>query len=62
MGRANTRKIGAEEAVPQLIKLLDDETSLSFIQRVCDTAAEALQLIGSPDAMAAVEKWQRNRN
>ncbi|HLY25458.1 MAG TPA: HEAT repeat domain-containing protein [Aggregatilineales bacterium] len=52
-------KMQAIEAVPGLTRLLADTTSISFIQRICDIAAEALLLIATPEAVAAVETWKR---
>ncbi len=53
-------QIGAAEAVPYLIRLLDDRSGDMFgtESRVCDIAAEALYNIGTDEALLALETWQ----
>lgn len=51
-------EIGSLEAVDELIRRLDDhDRSANTGKRVSDTAAEALQRIGSEKAMDAVTEW-----
>lgn len=53
-------QIGHASAVPRLVELLADTTQSRFAwTRICDLAAEALQQIGSPEAMAAYMRWKR---
>ncbi|MBN1428059.1 MAG: HEAT repeat domain-containing protein [Anaerolineae bacterium] len=54
-------KSGDPRAVPGLIELLEDTGGGMFGigERVCDIAAEALERIGTPEALAAVEHWSR---
>jgi len=47
-------KIKDAAAVPALVDALRDE-------QVCNAAAEALERIGTPEAMAAVEQWRREQ-
>lgn len=53
-------QIGDARAVPYLIERLDDMAGDMFGigERVCDTAAEALERIGTPEALEAVEAWR----
>jgi HEAT repeat protein len=53
-------KSGDARAVPGLIGLLPDTGGGMFGigERVCDIAAEALERIGTPEALAAVEAWR----
>lgn len=60
-------QIGDSRAVPHLIgQLLNTETptvgySVGTGSRICDLAAEALERIGTPEALAAFEKWYREQ-
>lgn len=45
-------------AVPELIKTLKDEDWANSHQGV----VEALKQIGTPEAMKAVEEWEKNKN
>jgi hypothetical protein len=45
-----------KEAVPALIERLSD-TEKNWGTRVCEEAARSLKLIGTPDALGALEKW-----
>jgi HEAT repeat protein len=55
-------KIGHMDAVPALIEGLSDNGELVLIARagtrVCDMVADALERIGTPKALAAVEAWR----
>lgn len=53
-------QIGDAQAVAGLAGLLDDLEGGMFGvgDRVCDIAAEALQRIGTPEAMSALSQWQ----
>jgi HEAT repeat protein len=53
-------KAGDAQAVPGLIDLLTDTGGGMFGigERVCDIAAEALERIGTPEALAAVAHWR----
>ncbi len=54
-------RIGDDDAVPDLILALEDTMGVSWDdKRVCDVAAEALELIGTDEAKAAVSEWQLN--
>lgn len=57
-------EIGDPSAVPGLVKRLKDpETFWVWDEaRLCDTAAESLQKIGTLDALTALEKWRRQQN
>jgi HEAT repeat protein len=49
-------------AVPALVKKLEDtKKCTNFDVRVCDGATYALQQIGTPEALAALKKWQRQQ-
>jgi hypothetical protein len=51
-----------EEIVSLLIlRLSDTERDRKDRERVCDTAAKALERIGTPEALAAVEQWRRDQ-
>lgn len=52
----------AEAAVLPLIKLLADKEPVSSMygSRICEVAAVALEMIGSDEAIAAVENWKRS--
>ena len=52
-------EIGDQRAVPWLIERLNDaEGGLMGVgERVCDIAAEALERIGTAEALAAIEEW-----
>jgi hypothetical protein len=58
-------QIGDVAAVPSLVERLSDteESRIStggpLDERVCNVAAKALRRIGTPEALAAVEEWQR---
>ena len=55
-------QIAHDEAIPDLILCLDDKANLSWDpKRVCDVAAEALECIATPEAIAAVAKWRRSQ-
>ncbi|NDJ51954.1 MAG: HEAT repeat domain-containing protein [Chloroflexi bacterium] len=49
--------IGVVEAIPLLVAALDDEGGI-VVDRVCDAAANALERIGTPEALAALADWQ----
>lgn len=51
----------ATKAVPVLASLLTDTALASLDEdvRVCDAAADALQQIGTPGALAALASWQK---
>jgi HEAT repeat protein len=53
-------KSGDPRGVPGLIELLPDTGGGMFGigERVCDIAAEALERIGTPEALKAVERWR----
>ena len=52
-------KIGDPRAIPCLIdKLQDTRKPALEDQRMCDFAAEALEKIGTPEALAAVNQWR----
>lgn len=53
-------RLGDKRAVELLISLLEDETEV-FPLRICDEAADALERIGTPEALAAVEAWRRGQ-
>jgi HEAT repeat protein len=55
-------QIASSRAVPGLVNLLNDVDGGMFGvgSRVCDVAAEALIRIGTPEALDAVELWQRS--
>lgn len=55
-------KIRDTSAIPGLIKCLEDnEKPLQADRRVSEVAAEALEKIGTPEAIIAVENWRRSR-
>ena len=55
--------IGDDAAVPGLVARLEDTGQQWWEEeRVCDIAAEALERIGSGQALAAVEDWRRTQN
>ena len=55
--------IGDDAAVPGLVARLADEGKEWWEEaRVCDIAAQALERIGSGQALAAVEDWRRGQN
>ncbi len=56
-------QIGDPRAVPFLISMLEDTAGDMFGigERVCDAAAEALERIGTPEALAAVRAWHSRR-
>lgn len=47
--------------IARLIELLDDTTKIGRTKQVCDVAAEALEQIGTPEALAAVAHWRNRR-
>lgn len=52
-------KIGDPAAIPALIDHLDDTSGPEWEEsRMCDIVAEALQAVGTPQAMSALEKWR----
>lgn len=52
-------KIGDPAAVPELIRLLQDErTPGRESQRICDVAAAVLEQIGTPEAVEALAAWR----
>ena len=54
--------IGEQDAVPDLIKALDDVRKMQHSsQRVCDLAAEALEKIDTPEAITALMKWRKRQ-
>ncbi|WP_414755847.1 NACHT domain-containing protein [Anabaena sp. CCY 9910] len=55
-------RIGNEDAVLPLIKLLADKEPVvsMYGDRICDIAAVSLEMIGSPQAIAAVESWKHS--
>lgn len=56
-------KIGDSAAVPELIEHLSntDEAWIDEHTAVCDVVAEALECIGTPEALAAVLDWRREQ-
>jgi hypothetical protein len=50
-------ELNDERAVQPLITMLKD-TTRGVLERVCDAAAESLEQIGTPDALAAVREWR----
>lgn len=61
--------IGDPVAVPRLIELLVDTEQgkagyslFEKVGRVCDFAAEALEKIGTPEALEAVRRWREEQN
>jgi HEAT repeat protein len=55
-------ELGAVDALPQLLPLLNDnEKTIRIIQPVCIWAAKALENIGTPEALEAVNKWREER-
>jgi HEAT repeat protein len=57
-------QIGDARAVPFLIEMLDDPAGDMFGigERVCDAAAEALERIGTEEALATVRAWRATQN
>ncbi|MEM6284655.1 MAG: HEAT repeat domain-containing protein [Chloroflexota bacterium] len=55
---ASLGRMNSEASVPAIIDLLADEVPCDDEHRVCDIAAQALQKIGTPEALAAVAGWQ----
>jgi HEAT repeat protein len=54
-------KLGDHTVIPVLVGYLSDTTKRRYEStRVCDMAAHALEIIGSKEAIAVVEKWRRN--
>jgi hypothetical protein len=53
--------IGDGRAVRPLIGLLADTDKHAWDRRVCDFAAEALERIGTPEALAAVAAWRKRQ-
>jgi len=53
-------QIGDRRAVPFLIELLGDTAGGMFGigERICDVAAEALERIGTPEALEAIRQWR----
>lgn len=56
-------RIANKRAVNALIQRLSDTEKLypQSIERVCDYAAEALEKIGTPEALVAVRKWREEQ-
>jgi len=57
------RNIGDPASVPVLIELLSDnsKSKLSYVRFIIsEVAAENLRLIGSPEALTAIEKWKQS--
>jgi HEAT repeat protein len=65
-------KIKDERAVELLRKLLSDQViveqldnywpkEIRRVTRVCDLAADALEMIGTPEVLEAVEKWRKTQ-
>ncbi len=55
-------RIAAPESVPGLVQALTDESGPYFEERkVCHLAAEALEAIGTPEALSALAYWQREQ-
>jgi HEAT repeat protein len=55
-------RMGYTGAVTDLIGLLDDTYEPSWDKkRVCDIAAQALNLIGTPEAARALSEWRRSQ-
>jgi HEAT repeat protein len=53
-------KVGGAKAVPRLIEMLKDNGRARYEERpICELAAEALQLIGTKPALAALEAWRQ---
>lgn len=52
-------QLGNPRAVPHLIERLSDEQDPSFKDKVCDAAARSLREIGIPEALEAVEDWEK---
>jgi len=52
-------EIWDEDIVDSLIERLDDREYDRKKRKVCIIAAEALESIGTPEALAAVKKWRR---
>jgi HEAT repeat protein len=52
--------IGDTRVVPDLIGLLADTGIGDTKSRICDLAADALQHLGTPQAVRAVEQWRRS--
>jgi HEAT repeat protein len=50
-------ELGDARAVEPLVVLLED-TEDAYWERVCDVATEALERIGTPEAVAAVAAWR----
>ena len=50
-----------ERAVPALLRLLSGSDKSHFPDRIRKVAARALQSIGTPQALAAVEAWRREQ-
>lgn len=54
-------KLGDHSVIPVLVGYLSDTTKRRYeATRVCDMAAHALEIIGSKEAIAVVDKWRRN--
>jgi HEAT repeat protein len=53
-------KLGDTRAVPALIERLSDMKDDGWSDHVCDAVTYALRKIGTPEALAAVEEWERN--
>jgi HEAT repeat protein len=52
-------KIGDPDAIPALVKKLQDAHKPALESKpMCDLAAEALQAIGTSEALAAIERWR----
>jgi HEAT repeat protein len=55
-------KIGYIGAVPGLIMLLSDTSEPNWDKRrVCEIAANALDMIGTPEAATAAATWRRSQ-
>ena len=55
-------KLKAHQAVAIAIQMLDDtRQESSFSERVCDVAANALEEIGTSEALQAVAEWRKSQ-
>ena len=54
-------EIGDSYAVPYITRLLSDNAEDFCGRKACDKAAEALEKIGTPEALKAVKEWKENR-
>ena len=54
--------LGDERAVAPLVSMLTDDDGFFEELHVCTYAADALLKIGTPDALAAVAKWEQQQS